>query len=405
MFLYWEIVKKLYQIMDLWIYYKFFSWDEAALRHKIQKLGVVFIKLAQWCASFSSIMDPHNKLFKTLVSFQSQCEWESDFSLHDEFIENNIVSIIPYASGSIGMIFLGKWKKEDEKPVIIKTRHPWVAQEFEIWKHLIGFLVCWIRLFWGIRFDIQGVYQTLYEQLDFEKEAENMKEFRVMYQSDLDVLKIPEVYYARENMIVMEYIPSVSREEESEWSYPERSEIYCLMKCWVLEQIIIKNCLHGDLHNGNWGITPDRQGIVLYDFGHVFKNMALTSDFYIAMLRKQHSDVADKMMALFGLEQTPELKTQVGEILERYRKRDQNSVSSEFIMDILKTLHQQKKIVLNRKVAFILNLIMCFNHLHQIDMLKDPKDYMEYSYLILKRKGVLDEYCETIVYKKFILQA
>jgi predicted unusual protein kinase regulating ubiquinone biosynthesis (AarF/ABC1/UbiB family) len=208
---------------------------------------------------------------------------------------------------------------------------------------LIGFLVCWIRLFSGIRFDIQGVYQTLYEQLDFEKEAENMKEFRVMYREDLGVLKIPEVYYARENMIVMEYIPSVSREEESEWSYPERSEIYCLMKCWVLDQIIIKNCLHGDLHNGNWGITPDRQGIVLYDFGHVFKNMALTSDFYIAMLRKQHSDVADKMMALFGLEQTPELKTRVGEILERYRNRDQNSVSSEFIMDILKTLHQQKK--------------------------------------------------------------
>ena len=37
MFLYWEIVKKLYGIMDLWIYYKFFSWDEAGLRQKIQK--------------------------------------------------------------------------------------------------------------------------------------------------------------------------------------------------------------------------------------------------------------------------------------------------------------------------------------------------------------------------------
>jgi len=54
--------------------------------------------------------------------------------------------------------------------------------------------------------------------------------------------------------------------------------------------------------------------------------------------------------------------------------------------------------VFNKKVAFLLNIVICLNHIHQIDFLQNTEESMEYNYLTLQKNQILADYRETIVY-------
>jgi len=89
------------------------------------------------------------------------------------------------------------------------------------------------------------------EQMDFNKEVDNMKEMKELYKNN-DYIKIPEVFEnitkQYPNIILMEYIDGINvfKVEESDY------EIYAKQVfTFSFSSLLVKGTIHGDLHPGN----------------------------------------------------------------------------------------------------------------------------------------------------------
>lgn len=87
----------------------------------------------------------------------------------------------------------------------------------------------------------------------------------------------------------------------------------------VNDQIVLKKCIHGDLHNGNWGITLDQQSIVLYDFGYIYELPNLSKDFVVSLLNKNACSVSEKILELFSIPKSVQNLQSIQDLLENYQ--------------------------------------------------------------------------------------
>lgn len=400
------VFRKLKSLIDFYIFIKVFYKDELVehqntVKQKIKDLGIVFIKLAQWYSSFSSLYTTNKPNFiKICQSFQTQVliQEESRDWIMEPYIQKTIdLQTLEYlASGSIGRVY--KAKTLNHKEIVIKVRHANVEEDFKIWCSLLNMCYSFIQPF--IHCDASDVLEMLHSQFDFRIEAQNLDLFSEFYKKESSVLKIPKVYYCQENILVTEFIGSYKNDDDLPLMFPEKVEKLCLLKCWIMDQIVLKHCVHGDLHNGNWGITLDKQSLVLYDFGYIFNIPDLSTQFVVSLLKKDSTDVSEKVLELFSIPKKVVYQESIQKLLQDYQKN--KKFTFHFIIELLQILYQENLVVFNKKVAFLLNLVMCLNHIHQIEFLQNSEESMEYNYLTLQRFNVLQEYREEIVYNLFL---
>jgi ubiquinone biosynthesis protein len=396
------LTKKTLDLVDFAIFIKLFYRDDYKPHHdqlktKIKNLGIVFIKLAQWYSTFGSMFESKQpQLMKILSSFQNQVDAHSDIPnfANVEYISQNmdIHSISYLASGSIGNVYQGKLN--NGSPVVIKIQHPHVKQDFQEWCHLIGIFYLCIKPF--LNCESAEILEILKSQFDFRIEGANMEKFALLYENDSKILKIPKLYYCNETILITEYVGSFDNQKELPLSFSEKVEKLCILKCWLMDQIVLKKCIHGDLHNGNWGITLDKKSIVLYDFGYIYELPNLSKDFVISLLNKNACSVSEKILELFSIPKSVQNLESIQELLANYKSGKKFSL--EFITKLLEILYKEKLVVFNKKVAFLLNIVICLNHIHQIDFLQDAEESMEYNYLTCQKNQILTDYRETIVY-------
>jgi predicted unusual protein kinase regulating ubiquinone biosynthesis (AarF/ABC1/UbiB family) len=397
------LIKKSFSIVDFAIFIKLFYRDDYKSHHdllksKIQNLGIVFIKLAQWYSTFGSLYESKQpQLMKILSSFQNQVDTSQQTTpnfANNEYISQNINldSITYLASGSIGNVYKGRLN--NGSPVVIKIQHPHVKQDFKVWCQLIGIFYSCIKPF--LHCEAAEILEILKSQFDFKIEGANMEKFAQLYENDSKVLKIPHLYYCNETILISEYVGSFNNQEELPLSFSEKVEKLCILKCWLMDQIVLKKTIHGDLHNGNWGITLDQQSIVLYDFGYIYELPNLSKDFVVSLLNKNACSVSEKILELFSIPKSVQNLQSIQELMNTYQLGKKFSL--EFITKLLEILYKEKLVVFNKKVAFLLNIVICLNHIHQIDFLQDAEESMEYNYLTLEKNQILHDYRETIVY-------
>jgi len=396
------LIKKTCLLINFAIFIKLFYRDDYEPHHdqlktKIKNLGIVFIKLAQWYSTFGSLYESKQpQLMKILSSFQNQVDSEAQSpSLVDIecFASDiNFQTINYLASGSIGNVY--KAQLNNGSPIVIKIQHPHVKQDFQVWCHLIGIFYSCIKPF--LHCEAAEILEILKSQFDFKIEGANMEKFAQLYKNDFKVLKIPKLYYCNETILISEYVGSFDNQKELPLSFSEKVEKLCILKCWLMDQIVLKKCIHGDLHNGNWGITLDQQSIVLYDFGYIYELPNLSKDFVVSLLNKNACSVSEKILELFSIPKSVQNLQSIQELLEKYQSGKKFSL--EFITKLLEILYKEKLVVFNKKVAFLLNIVICLNHIHQIDFLQNTEESMEYNYLTLQKNQILADYRETIVY-------
>ena len=401
-----QLLNKMVSLCNFYIFIKIIYKDDniqhqAILKQHIQNLGIVFIKLAQWYSSFSSISN-HSKpnMVKICESFQTQVliKEETKDWIFNDFVQKNIkvYSIQFLARGSIGTVYTALTKNNQK--VVIKVRHSKVKEDFEIWCSLIGLFYFLVKPF--IHCDATDVIEMLKSQFDFRKEGENMIRFGDIYEKENSILKIPKLYYCCENLLVTEFVNSFKNDSNLPLTFPEKVEKMCLLKCWILDQIILKRKVHGDLHNGNWGITTDKQSIVLYDLGYIFEIPDLSMDFMVTLLKKDSVDISEKVLELFSIpKETKNLKA-IKKLTRQYSL--EKKFTFDFIIELLRILYSEKLVIFNKKVAFLLNLVMCLNHIHQVEFLQNSNDSMEYNYLTCQRFNVLEQFREEIIYDLFL---
>jgi predicted unusual protein kinase regulating ubiquinone biosynthesis (AarF/ABC1/UbiB family) len=241
------------------------------LTYKLAKVNILCIKIFQAIS-----LNINKSINDELIKYTDHVP----YSIEDDIDIDNLMDLVshegleidvnkPIASGMISIVYkaLVQNPKENEALYkIIKVKRKNIEQKLEESIKNMGFL---IKVFLGfiyflsyfnpdlqiIDLNISDVFNKnidlINEQLDFNKEVENMKEMKESYKNN-DYINIPEVFEnvtkKYNGMILMEYIDGVSIEKVEEIEYEKYAK---LLFTFSYSSLLIKGIIHGDLHPGN----------------------------------------------------------------------------------------------------------------------------------------------------------
>lgn len=233
------------------------------LRQALDGAGPTYVKIGQFISNRPDIFG--KEFSKDLAPLRDNVT-PVDFEKFRSKIPKGITDVDekPIASASIAQVHRGKLK---DRNIVLKFKRPGIEAQIKEDLDLIRNGASLLSLIpnFGMEFMapwLKEFEQGLLSELDFKKEIRNIAFFRDAYRDRTDV-KIPRPYskLSNENVIVMDYAPSVSIQK------PFKAERLVNM---FLEQLLYEGVIHGDLHTGNIGINTSNS-LVLYDFGNIIR--------------------------------------------------------------------------------------------------------------------------------------
>lgn len=178
----------------------------------------------------------------------------------------------PLAAASIGQVY--RARLVDGRDVAIKVQYPGIDRIVEAdlrnLKKLFGSL---LAMFADV--DVEPIWlelrERLLEELDYEREAENIARMRACHADDPGVLipaVIPEASSRR--VLTMEYVPGIGPEEACSGAYPQalRDRWGAQLLHFVMRGLLEHRFLHADPNFGNFAFREDGR-LVVYDHGCV----------------------------------------------------------------------------------------------------------------------------------------
>ena len=258
---------------------KFKKHAEGAMRSFIS-LGPSYVKLGQWLSSRSDILpQPYLDVFAKLQDDVPPAPFkeieptiEKELGKIDNIFDSFNTS--PISGASIGQVYLAKLKGND---VIVKVSRPnienLIARDIYILKRLIPFATSFIDK--NLRFSAEGMLtqfiETIYEEMDYRIEAQNLLEITRNLKDDSSVI-IPQLYesHTSKHVLVLEYLPGIkiTDVESLEKIGISRSNLVIRIHRLFFKMLLRHSIFHADPHPGNISVAPDGS-IILYDFGMV----------------------------------------------------------------------------------------------------------------------------------------
>ena len=255
-----------------------------ALRKLFERLGATYIKLGQFVASSPSLFPEEYVLeFQKCLDSTEPLQWDVVKSIIEKEIgpiSSNFESIdkTPLASASIAQVHAAKLKTGQD--VVIKVQKPQID---ELLKADLNFIYIASRVLEFLQPDFErtslsavagDVKSSMMEELDFEKEANNIEEFRdfLREQELRESVTAPRVYrdFTTKKVLTMERLRGVSMVDAESikgiTNDPE-SLIVTALNTWTTS-VMMMPWFHADVHSGNLLVLDDgRVGFI--DFGMV----------------------------------------------------------------------------------------------------------------------------------------
>ena len=234
--------------------------------------GVFVIKFAQWASTRPDVLT--SNIHRIFCQFRDNCP-PHNFDETVQIINEEYgdicekftdFTVYPIASGSIAQVYKAYI---GEREVAVKIKHPGIEKSLGEYTWIVGIILSIINIFTKkFTFNMVDFYQKLAHQVDLDRETKNAKIFYNIFQGDDDVV-IPEVLFSSNRMIIYSFEESENIESFcSKHGYDMQREVIKKFIFTSYKPLILKNILHADLHDGNWGVDKKNR-IVLYDFGHV----------------------------------------------------------------------------------------------------------------------------------------
>src|SRR6266496_194630 len=259
-----------------------------AFRQTAIKLGVLMIKLGQFLSSRADLL-PEQAL-AVLTSLQDEVPAEPFshvVSVIEEELGKPIDQIFSYveskatAAASLGQVHKAVLVSTGEE-VAVKVQRPNIDQLVRMDLNSLKFVTRVITRFvnTGNFIDLKGVYReferTVYEEIDFVREAANCKRFKEMFKDD-QTIYIPDVYeeYTTRRLLVLEWIDGIKINDYAalEAAGIDRLEVANRTVEAYFHQFFEEGFFHADPHPGNIFIkqgTPGNGPIIEFvDFGMV----------------------------------------------------------------------------------------------------------------------------------------
>lgn len=287
---------------------KDFKTQAAIVSQMVSEFGPLFIKMAQVAAASADFLP--EEIARELEVFQQDVEPMSAEQVRQAFIEDfgqapenlyyDFDANKPLKSGSIGSVFVAKKAIETDGkavlvPIVVKVARHNLEREFAMGSLAIELMLISSQ-YWAphsklkpflkaMALQIKEFTRGFEQELDFSHEAITQRRF---YERSLasPVWSVPKVYGGSGRVIEMEYLDqavTISQALDVFAKIPNiRRSIAHNFLYTVLENLIVHQEFHGDLHAGNvlvdehahlylidWGNSVSMQGKWSYVFDYI----------------------------------------------------------------------------------------------------------------------------------------
>ncbi|MDL5362617.1 AarF/ABC1/UbiB kinase family protein [Halalkalicoccus sp. NIPERK01] len=300
------------------------------LLESLLTLGPTFIKLGQLLSTRPDVLPP--AYIDELSKLQDEvppAEWEearrvleTDLGpVEERFEEFNRNAISGASLGQVYRAYI------DDRLVAVKVRRPGIESLIEADLRVIKFsLPLLLRFVQDAQaFSLENLAdefaKTIREEMDYEREADMLREIRANFE-DNDRVLIPEIVdtHSTGRVLTMEYIggTKISNVRELDERGIDRHELAETLQRTYLQMIVDDGVFHADPHPGNLAVREDG-AIVFYDFGmsgrvdSFIQNKIV--EFYIAVANQDIDAILDTLIEMGTL--SPEADRQVmGDVME-----------------------------------------------------------------------------------------
>lgn len=245
-------------------------------------MGGLIIKLGQHVSAQvdilpKEILDELSKLQDSVDSvdyseIQQKVESELNVSISEIFAE---FSTTPIAAASLGQVHRATLRTGEE--VAVKVMRPGIEDIIAIDAKSIQIAVRLLQHWTKITdfMDLDAVYdefyQTVMDELDYQKEGRNAEEFQLQFIHRDDIV-VPGIHwpYTTSKVLTMEFLEGVKINDFARldaWGVDRTKLAKSLLEIFI-EQILVEGFFHADPHPGNVLVQPDGT-IALIDFGMV----------------------------------------------------------------------------------------------------------------------------------------
>src|SRR2546425_3308419 len=342
-----------------------------AFRETAVELGVLMIKLGQFLSSRADLLP--EQAIAVLSSLQDEVP-PAPFAHVVSVIESelgkpieDVFSILERkctAAASLGQVHKAVLASTGEV-VAVKIQRPNSDQLVRMDLRTLKFVIRVITRFVDMSdfIDLMGVYhefeRTVYEEIDYVREAANAKRFKEMFKDD-PMIYIPRVYdeYVSRRVLVLEWIDGIKINDYTALDAAgiNRLEVAKRTVCAYFYQFFKAGFFHADPHPGNIfvkkGSTGDRPIVTFVDFGMVgslTKHMKkFMKDVFLAYITRDARSLVHALSQLGFIDEGANLVSIERAILlmiERYHGMTLVEVSEldllEMVQDVEYILYEQ----------------------------------------------------------------
>ena len=292
-----------------------------AFRKTALELGILMIKLGQFLSSRVDLLP--EKAIAALSSLQDEvpaAPFDHVVSVIESELGRPVEEVFSMlerkctAAASLGQVHKAILASTGET-VAVKIQRPNSDQLVRMDLHTLKFVIWVITRFVDMSdfIDLVGIYhefeRTIYEEIDYVREAANARHFKEMFKDD-PMIYIPRVYdqYVSRRLLVLEWIDGIKINDYTALDEAgiDRLEVARRTMRLYFYQFFQAGFFHADPHPGNIfvkkGSTGDGPIITFVDFGMVgsiTKNMKrFMKDAFLAFLARDSRSLVQALSEL-----------------------------------------------------------------------------------------------------------
>ena len=343
----------------------------AVFRETALELGVLMIKLGQFLSSRPDLLP--EKAIAILSSLQDEVP-PAPFAHVVSVIESElgkpveeVFSVLERkctAAASLGQVHKAILASTGET-VAVKIQRPDIEQLVRMDLSALKFVIWLITRFVDMNgfIDLMGIYhefqRTIYEEIDYVREAANARRFKEMFKDD-PMIYIPCVYdqYVSRRVLVLEWIDGIKVNDYAALDAAgiNRLAVAKCMSYAYFYQFFVVGFFHADPHPGNIfvkkGSTGDCPVVTFVDFGmvgslttHMKRSM---KDLFLAFIVRDSRSLVHALSELGFVDEGANLASierAMSLLIERYHGMTLGEVSeldiSEMVQDVISLLYRQ----------------------------------------------------------------
>jgi predicted unusual protein kinase regulating ubiquinone biosynthesis (AarF/ABC1/UbiB family) len=248
----------------------------------LANLGTTFIKLAQLLSSRADIFpEPYLSEIQTLQDQVPPADTDSILKVLESELGRPVAETFdefdrePVAAASLGQVHRARIQGHD---VVVKILRPDVEETVALDLDVSFRLLFWLNLLFpnhhvrALTGVVREFSAKVREEMDFRREAENMRRFQKTFQNDRKV-RVPRVYddFTHRRVLVMERLEGTKIDRLHEHFESGRLSFDAVMQTLTgtyLKMMMVDGFLHADPHPGNL-LVQDDGTLVLLDWGMV----------------------------------------------------------------------------------------------------------------------------------------